>query len=111
LAAHPQLQRTTGKTEADLVASPNVLAKADSIPYGELHQEFSELLFYASLRDLFKAAGYNNFSWRDLHCPTPKRLQCQLSAIVNFLMFLEGQFQIYGELQSQVRWKRTHALV
>jgi Nuf2 family len=88
-----------------------MLAKADSIPYGELHQEFSELLFYTSLRDMLKAAGYNNFSWRDLHCPTPKRLQCQLSAIVNLLMFLEGQVPIYNDFQSQVRSERTVALV
>lgn len=106
-----QLQRATGKTEADLVASPDVLAKADSMPYGELHQEFSELLFYTSLRDMLKAAGYTNFSWRDLHSPTPKRLQCQLSAIVNLFKYLEGQIPFYGELQNQVRSSPTHSMI
>ena len=67
-------------------------------PYPELHQEFNELQFYTCLRDLMTMAGYASFSWRDIHCPTSKRLRYQLSAIINLAKYREEQLRVYAEL-------------
>jgi hypothetical protein len=80
-----------------------MLAKAATMPYPELHQDFGDLQFYTCLRDLFTDAGYDTFSWRDLHAPTPKRLRIQLSAIINMAKFREEQLQMYRELNEPVR--------
>ena len=48
-------------------------------------------------------AGYASFSWRDLHCPTPKRLRYQLSAIINLAKYREEQLRVYAELNEPVR--------
>jgi kinetochore protein Nuf2 len=71
---------------------------ASTQPYPELHQEFNELQFYTCLRDLMTMAGYASFSWRDIHCPTPKRLRYQLSAIINLAKYREEQLRVYAEL-------------
>lgn len=100
-----KLEVCTGKNEQDFVATPEMLAKAATMPYPELHQAstFNELQFYTCLRDFLAQAGYPNFSWRDLHVPTPKRLRFQLSAIINMAKFREEQLQIYQELIQPVR--------
>lgn len=98
-----QLEFCTGKTEADFQASPAVLAKAESMEYPSLHEDFSELKFFLALRDFLTVCGYHGFSFRDLHAPTAKRLRDQLSAIINMAKFRDEQSQVYFELCRQVR--------
>ena len=81
-----------------------MLAKAATLPFPELHQDFTEMQFYTCLRDLMTCAGYATFSWRDLHVPTPKRLRYQLSAIINLAKFREEQLKVYQELNEPVRY-------
>ena len=80
-----------------------MIEMAASKPYPELHQEFSELQFYTCLRDLLTLSGYASFSWRDIHCPTAKRLRYQLSAIINLAKYREDQLRVYAELNEPVR--------
>jgi hypothetical protein len=79
-----------------------MVSVAATRPYPELHQEFNELQFYICVRDLMTMAGYASFSWRDLHCPTPKRLRYQLSAIINLAKYREEQLRVYAELNEPV---------
>jgi Nuf2 family len=97
-----QLEVCSGKTENDFGPTPEMTAKINSLPYPELHQDVSEMQFYCYLRDMLKVAGYANFSWRDLHNPTPKRLQYQLSAIFNLAKHREDQLLLYKELNEPV---------
>ena len=87
-----------GKREEDFLPTPTMLEAASMQPYPELHQEFNEFQFYICLRDLMTMAGYATFSWRDIHCPTPKRLRYQLSAIINLAKYREEQLRVYAEL-------------
>jgi hypothetical protein len=91
-----------GKRDEDFIPTPTMLSVSASKPYPELHQEFNELQFYTCVRDLMTMAGYASFSWRDLHCPTPKRLRYQLSAIINLAKYREEQLRVYAELNEPV---------
>lgn len=93
-----QLEVCAGKREEDFLPTPTMLEAASMQPYPELHQEFNEMQFYTCLRDLMTMAGYASFSWRDIHCPTPKRLRYQLSAIINLAKYREEQLRVYAEL-------------
>ncbi|KAL3914608.1 MAG: hypothetical protein SGARI_000033 [Bacillariaceae sp.] len=50
------------------------------------------------MRKLMKTCGVVDFSWKDLHYPTAKRLRCQLSALINFAKFREEQLPIFNEM-------------
>jgi Nuf2 family len=107
-----QLEVCAGKREEDFTPSSTMIATAATKPFPELHQEFTELQFFTNLRDLMTTAGYASFSWRDLHCPTTKRLRYQLSAIINLAKYREEQLRVYAELNEPVRfhWLR-HCVV
>jgi kinetochore protein Nuf2 len=64
----------------------------------ELHEEFVDILFFKEMRKLMKTCGIVDFSWKDLHYPTAKRLRWQLSAIINMAKFREDQLKVYHEL-------------
>jgi hypothetical protein len=105
-----QLEVCAGKTEEDFLPTPEMLAKAATMPYPELHQDFGELLFYTCLRGFLAGAGYDSFSFRDLYAPTTWRLRIQLSAIINLAKIREEQLQMYRELFEQVRTIRPSNL-
>ena len=78
----------------------------NTLEYSELHpsDSFIETQFFTSLRKLLEQCLYTEFSWRDLHVPTSKRLRTQLSAIINLVKYLEGeQIKIFNELNGPVR--------
>ena len=78
------------------------VAKLD---FPELHkpESFTEMQFFLALRKLISQCLYNEFSWRDLHLPTSKRLRIQLSAVINLVKYLEGeQIKIFNELNGPV---------
>lgn len=64
----------------------------------ELHEDFLDVLFFKEMRKLMKTCGVVDFSWKDLHYPTAKRLRCQLSALINFAKFREEQLPIFNEM-------------
>lgn len=68
------------------------------VDYPELHEDRTEANFFRHLQKLMKTCGYNDFSWRDLYHPSPKRLRFQLSAIINLAKFREEQLRVYAEL-------------
>ncbi|KAG7348039.1 Nuf2 family protein [Nitzschia inconspicua] len=64
----------------------------------ELHDDFVDILFFKEMRHFMKTCGITDFSWKDLHYPTAKRLRCQLSAIINMAKFREEQLGLYEQL-------------
>jgi hypothetical protein len=78
-------------------------ATAETMPYASLHQDFGEVKFFRSLRECMITTGLPDFSWRDLHAPTAKRLRFQLSAVINLAKFREEQLKVYAELNEPVR--------
>lgn len=64
----------------------------------ELHDDFVDMLFFKEMRRFMKTCGITDFSWKDLHYPTAKRLRCQLSAIINMAKFREEQLLLYEQL-------------
>jgi kinetochore protein Nuf2 len=76
--------------------------KAASMPFPSLHQDFGEVKFFQALSKCLRMTGLPDFSLRDLHVPTAKRLRHQLSAVINFAKFREEQFKVYAELNKQV---------
>lgn len=75
------------------------------LDYPELHQpdSFTEMQFFLALRKLMEQCLYTEFSWRDLHMPTAKRLRIQLSALINLVKYLEGeQIKVFNELNGPV---------
>lgn len=64
----------------------------------ELHDDFVDILFFKEMRQFMKTCGITDFSWKDLHYPTAKRLRCQLSAIINMAKFREEQLGLYEQL-------------
>jgi Nuf2 family len=90
-----------------------VLDYVTQFEYPDLHQpeSFTEMQFFLALRQLMEQCLYNEFSWRDLHMPTAKRLRIQLSALINLVKYLEGeQLKLFNELNGPVRDK-TQTLV
>ena len=63
-----------------------------------LHENIIDMLFYREMRKFMDACGIVDFSWKDLHVPTSKRLRCQLSATINMAKFREEQLKVYAEL-------------
>lgn len=92
-----------GLTEDDFQPSPAMLETAASCPFPQLHEDFSDLKFYRSLRKCMKTCGVHDFGWKDLHAPTAKRFRCQLSAAINMAKFREDQLKLYAELNEPVR--------
>ena len=76
---------------------------AETMPYSSLHQDFGAVKFFRALRDCMMTTGLPDFSWRDLHVPTAKRLRYQLSAVINLAKFREEQLKVYAELNEPVR--------
>lgn len=101
--AHFQLDICCGLTEEDFQPSKAMLEVAASCPYPQLHEDFSDLKFYRSLRKCMLTCGIKDFGWKDLHNPTAKRLRCQLSAAINMAKFREDQLKLYAELNEPVR--------
>jgi Nuf2 family len=71
-----------------------------------LHCNFVDFLFFLELRSIVEAAGYDKFSLRDLHTPTPRRLQIILSNLINFCKYREQQIPVYTSLMES-RYKVT----
>ena len=69
-----------------------------SVAYPDLHEDWIEVLFFLELRACMTTCGLYDFSWKDLHAPTSKRLRTQLSAIINMAKFREEQLKVYAEL-------------
>lgn len=98
------VQLSLGLSEDDLKISTSVLCdRVKSLPFPELHdQTFSDLFFLKSCIRLMKICGLpDDFGWKDLHSPTPKRFRRQLSAAINFVKFREDRLQMYSELHDQ----------
>lgn len=84
-----------------------MLETAQGMPYSSMHQDFGEVKFFRALRELMVSTGLPNFSWRDLHAPTAKRLRLQLSAVINLAKFREEQLKVYAELNEPVCIKES----
>jgi hypothetical protein len=100
-----QLNLCTDKTEKDFIIHSSVLEKATFLPGSrELHLEpNAEAGFLKAMYNLFVATGYPHFNMRDLHgTPTPERLQQQLSALLNFMVFRLDQMPVYAEVTRPV---------
>ena len=76
-------------------------ARVMDLEYPVLHQEPGDLILFLSLRDLFDTCCYTQFSWKDLYHPNPKRLRCQLSAVLNLAKFREEQLKVYEDVTEQ----------
>ena len=74
--------------------SPNL----DGMKYSDLHDEVTDVLFFQELRKCLATCCVYDFSWKDLHNPTSKRLRVQLSAILNMAKFREEQLKVFSEL-------------
>lgn len=101
-----QLDICCGVQEKDLVASPPMLEKVSTFSYSDLHiQEdtTTDVKLFLKLRTCLHTCGLYDFSWKDLHTPTAKRLRWQLSAIVNLAKFREDQLLVYSDLNEPVR--------
>lgn len=74
----------------------------EGLPFAEqLHENnFNDLVFYLELRDVIVAAGYKNFSLRDIHSPDAKRLRHILSSLMNYCKFREQQIPVYAKLHA-----------
>lgn len=84
-----------GITEEDLQKHcPSV----ENLPYPDIHDDFIDMFFFRELRKCLGTCGVYDFSWKDIHTPTPKRFRCQLSAIINMAKFREEQLKVYAEL-------------
>lgn len=93
------LDTCAGIQEPDLESPQAVQDKVASVKYSELHGEgISDIKFFIALRKCLRTCGVYDFSWKDLHAPTAKRLRWQLSAIINLAKFREDQLPIYAEL-------------
>jgi kinetochore protein Nuf2 len=84
-----------GITEEDLAKRA---PSTDHLKFPELHEEFTDMLFFQELKSLMVTCGLHDFSWRDLYHPTSKRLRVQFSAVINMAKFREEQLKVYGEL-------------
>lgn len=73
---------------------------SELVSYPELHENdpMLDLLFFQELSRCMRVVGIYDFSWKDLHTPTPKRFRCQMSAIINMAKFREEQLRKYYEL-------------
>lgn len=101
----PQLENCAGVQEADLEAPKAVTDKVASMPFADLHGEgISDIKFFVALRKCLRTCGVYDFSWKDLHAPTAKRLRWQLSAFINLAKFREDQLPIYSELNEPVSY-------
>mmetsp|Transcript_6279 Transcript_6279/g.15261 ORF Transcript_6279/g.15261 Transcript_6279/m.15261 type:complete len:462 (-) Transcript_6279:196-1581(-) len=93
------LEHCSGVTEDDIEKRcPTNLERFVAPEETELHENFLDVLFFQELRKLMKTCGIVDFSWKDIHAPTSKRLRCQLSATINMAKFREEQLKIYAEL-------------
>ena len=93
------LEHCTGITEEDIEKQcPSNLDRFVDPKESELHQNFTDVLFLVEVRKMMNACGVTDFSWKDLHVPTAKRLRCHLSATINMAKFREEQLKIYAEL-------------
>jgi Nuf2 family len=63
-----------------------------------LHASFVDFLFFVEIRSIVVASGYEKFTMRDIHTPTPSRLRVILSHIINFCKFREQQIPVYTKL-------------
>jgi len=95
----------TGKSEEDFLPSSVIVEKAQTMEFPELHNDktFYDWNFYEAMKHLFIVCAYDDFSWRDLHAPNPKRVKDQLSAILNLAKYRESQISNYLELSETVR--------
>jgi kinetochore protein Nuf2 len=90
------LEICCGITEEDL--PKQAVSAKDHVAYPEIHDDFTDMLFFQELRQCMTTCGIYDFSWKDLHHPVSKRFRCQLSAIINMAKFREEQLKVYGEL-------------
>lgn len=77
--------------------------KAATMPFPDMHEGTADIKFFLKLKKCLRTCGIYDFSWKDLHAPTPKRLRWQLSAIINMAKFREDQLMVYHELHKPVR--------
>lgn len=89
-----------GLTEEDLVKRLPQKAQIDEVTsFAELHEDnMVDLLFFKELSRGMRVVGIYDFSWKDLHNPTPKRFRNQMSALINMAKFREEQLRKYYEL-------------
>mmetsp|Transcript_51113 Transcript_51113/g.105136 ORF Transcript_51113/g.105136 Transcript_51113/m.105136 type:complete len:462 (+) Transcript_51113:70-1455(+) len=93
------LEHCCGVTEEDIEKRcPTNLDRFVAPEETELHENFVDMLFFKEMRKMMNTCGIVDFSWKDIHVPTSKRLRCQLSAAINMAKFREEQLKIYAEL-------------
>ena len=93
------LDHCCGITEEDLERRcPKNLDQFVPQAEAELHDNFIDMLFFREMRKFMNTCGIVDFSWKDLHVPTSKRLRFQLSATINLAKFREEQLKVYAEL-------------
>jgi len=93
------LDHCCGITEEDLEKRcPKNIDEFVPPAEAELHDNFIDMLFFREMRKLMDTCGIVDFSWKDLHVPTSKRLRFQLSATINMAKFREEQLKVYAEL-------------
>lgn len=68
----------------------------------DLHNNVQDISFFLALQSLMRTCRITQFSLRDLHHPTSKRLRVHLSGILNMVRHMESQFQVYAELSEPV---------
>lgn len=89
-----------GATEEDLYKQQEKQQSTtkDIVAFPEIHEDFTDMMFFNELRQCMHTCGIYDFSWRDLHLPVSKRFRCQLSAVINMAKFREEQLKVYAEL-------------
>eukprot|EP00559_Dactyliosolen_fragilissimus_P003329 CAMPEP_0184855908 /NCGR_PEP_ID=MMETSP0580-20130426/1082_1 /TAXON_ID=1118495 /ORGANISM="Dactyliosolen fragilissimus" /LENGTH=446 /DNA_ID=CAMNT_0027350605 /DNA_START=41 /DNA_END=1378 /DNA_ORIENTATION=- len=100
------VQLNFGFGDKDIFADPipkSMKTKVSTLPYPELHNDsLSDLRFWKACSHLMTICGLgNDFGWKDIYAPTPKRLRRQLSGAINFMKFREDRLQMYAELHEQ----------
>ena len=73
--------------------------KAASQDFPELYDDDAgDANLFLAMRDFLGKIGCHEFAIRDLYTPSKKRLQTQLSAIINFAKYREEKLAFYQEL-------------
>lgn len=97
------IEVTLGIQQEELFTpSPEAVAKRATLPYPEMHEtSLGEIKFIKTCIRMMNNCGISDFGMRDLYQPCSKRLRRHLSAVINFLRFIEDKIPLYSELDKE----------
>lgn len=94
------VEEITGIGKEELNAGPQ-FSGIHCLEFNELHEEsVPELTFFRAVVKMMCACGIDDFSYRDLIDPDPKRVKRQMSALVNFSQFRIERMAAFKEIMN-----------